>query len=115
MVKNYRLGQRVQNRETRARRAIDGALRMPCSAAIGRWGDAARSNLFSLLAASPRRRVSFPRGSRSHAFGSSTRVCFSDERLAIKTATADLIAFSGPQRTGVPVLTDAQNSEISLR
>jgi hypothetical protein len=35
--------------------------------------------------------------------------------LAIKTATADRLAFSGPQRTGLPVLIAAQNSEISLR
>src|SRR5262245_3775568 len=44
----------------------------------------------------------------------SSRACFSADRLAARTATADFIAFSPPPRTGAPVLTEAQNSAISF-
>src|SRR5262245_48230000 len=44
----------------------------------------------------------------------SNRTCFSADRLAVKTATADFMAFSGPPRIALPVLTAAQNSAISF-
>src|SRR4030095_12668118 len=44
----------------------------------------------------------------------SRRTCFSADRLAARTATADFIAFSPPPRTGAPVLTAAQNSASSF-
>src|SRR5262249_6826097 len=44
----------------------------------------------------------------------SSRTCFSAERLAARTATADFIAFSPPPRIALPVLTAAQNSAISF-
>ena len=46
--------------------------------------------------------------------GISNLACCSAARFPVKIATADLIAFSGPQRIGLPVLTAAQNSATSF-
>ncbi len=40
--------------------------------------------------------------------------CFSAELFPVKIATAEVIALSPPQRTGLPVLIAEQNSAISF-
>jgi hypothetical protein len=46
--------------------------------------------------------------------GISNLVPFSAEALPVRIATADVIAFSPPQRTGLPVRMAEQNSAISF-
>ena len=58
--------------------------------------------------------LDFRRSRVQEGQGISSRVCFSAALFPISTATADFIAFSGPQRTGLPVLIAPQNSAISF-
>ena len=47
--------------------------------------------------------------------GISRRDCFSAARFPVKIATAEVMAFSPPHRTGPPVRIAEQNSAISFR